>query len=618
MDKIGCYYRVSSLKQEDDGKSIDVQRKLGIETSKKLGYEYVEYNEGGKSSFSSEINLRPQLVKLLDDISKGKIKKIWVYNTDRLGRTSQSWYTILKVLIQYNVEIYTGDSTKPYNLKNPVDKLTITILTSISQYDNELRRIRSIMGKIESLKQGNTWVGGTVPFGYQVKNKMLVLQKEESKLVRKMFEMYRDGKSTTDIKMLLDKSPFNPRRSEKGWNLGTIQMMLRKESYKGTQVWEFKETDPNGEVTIIDKVTVKTPRIIEDKLWVEVRKKVDDLIQRKGINNSTKHNSLLRGLLICKKCGLSLGQRYRNTNHYYGRCKEVNWKNKVDDFDNNCGLSKSIRVEETNELIWNLFIDVLKNSKKIREEYKIKGLTPKYDKETDRKKKLKTMMKYRSDLIRVLSKTKEELINIEVEFRLGDLNKNMYDGIKSKFTERIKTQEIDLQKYDIKIEDYRNSESWINWVEQLNKSLDRKNNFTLEKKKEELFRTIENIMVSYNKDKRGHDFNVNFKIPIVGDRIDYVDKKDKSKGYKIVEGDPRFNVSMKQVTSKTNFKEPNKRTKIIETIFELKDKEDFSFQKISDLLNEKGMKTVRGKKWTKPSVNRVYLYNKSTIENSGK
>ena len=53
MEILGCYLRVSTKQQEDDGMSIDSQRRLGKELSKKLGMKYVEYNEGGRSSWSS-------------------------------------------------------------------------------------------------------------------------------------------------------------------------------------------------------------------------------------------------------------------------------------------------------------------------------------------------------------------------------------------------------------------------------------------------------------------------------------------------------------------------------------------------------------------------------------
>ena len=48
MEKLGCYQRVSSRTQENDGTSIDYQLERGRDISKKLGMRCVIYNEGGK------------------------------------------------------------------------------------------------------------------------------------------------------------------------------------------------------------------------------------------------------------------------------------------------------------------------------------------------------------------------------------------------------------------------------------------------------------------------------------------------------------------------------------------------------------------------------------------
>ena len=53
--------------------------------------------------FKVEINERIVLVELLDEIHQGKIKNIWVFNSDRLGRHTQSWWSIYKVLLDTGV-----------------------------------------------------------------------------------------------------------------------------------------------------------------------------------------------------------------------------------------------------------------------------------------------------------------------------------------------------------------------------------------------------------------------------------------------------------------------------------------------------------------------------------
>ena len=119
-NKIGILLRVSSDVQQTDGGGLEVQKSLGLEMSQKLGLKPVIFNEGSQSSFQIELEERIVLVELLDEISKGNIQNIWVYNSDRLGRSTQSCLSIYKVLLDGGLKVYIGSSTKPYDLDNPI------------------------------------------------------------------------------------------------------------------------------------------------------------------------------------------------------------------------------------------------------------------------------------------------------------------------------------------------------------------------------------------------------------------------------------------------------------------------------------------------------------------
>ena len=133
--------------------------------------------------------------------------------------------------------IYIGeDFKKTYDLTNSADKLVIGFLSLISPYDNELRRLRSVIGKRKPLKSGNTYLGSIIPFGYSVENKKLYVNNKESVYVNDIFRMYDEGKSTMNIKIYLDKQlDIEPRKSKYRWNTETIQKMMRNTLYRGEQ-----------------------------------------------------------------------------------------------------------------------------------------------------------------------------------------------------------------------------------------------------------------------------------------------------------------------------------------------------------------------------------------------
>lgn len=612
-EKIGLLYRVSSLQQETDGNSLDVQREMGRKISQKLGVGYIEYDEGVQSSFNVEVNLRPKLVELLNEIQKENgIRKVWVFNTDRLGRTSQSWYSILKLFLDYGVQIYIGeDYKKPYDLTNSVDKLVIGVLSLISQYDNELRRLRSVMGKRNSLKSGNTYLGSTIPFGYSVKGKKLFVNVKESEYVKKIFSMYDEGKSSMNIKIFLDKQlDIKPRRSRYGWNIGTIQKMMRNKLYIGEQVWEWKEKLPNGEEHIVETITIDIPPIVEIDLWKRVNDRMN--LHLNDIRNKNNQNEipLLKGILKCKKCGLVLSHRFRETNHYYGRCKETKWKYNNKKFDiSECSIGKSLRIEETDVKVFETIIDVIRNSKKIKEQYKTKNLTPKWEDETLLKKRIGTTKKYLNEKIKERNNCENEIVEIEYDIRTNKITPSLGEKLKTKFLNTIEVLNEEVLKLQKELKLVSNSKGWVNWIDNMSKEIDSIRNTSIENKRDFINKNILEVKVEYDKNLKSHKLDIDFRFPIVGDKFQYdlnESRDDKGfKKYEILEGSTNKTIEVPLVTYRKKQNE-NDREKLNSEIIKLKEEGGFSLQEICNKLNEKKLFTPTKKKWDKPKLSSYY------------
>ena len=468
--KIGLLLRVSTKVQEEEGTSLEVQEQMGRELSEKLGLEPIIFNEGSQSSFRVEIEERIKLVELLDEISNNQINNIWVLNTDRLGRNSQSWFSIYKILISKGVRVYVGKSDKPFDLDNPMDEFIMGILSQISQYDNKLRRMRSVLGKRNSLKSGNTFVGGTKPFGYDVEGKKLVLNKEESECVKTIFKMYSEGKSTMDIKTYMDiKTPFKPKRSKSGWNTGTIQKMLGSTLYKGEQRWEWKEK-VRGEEKIVDTILLKTPKIIESKDWEYVQMILEDNMRSK--DNSKINQTLFDGLLQCKSCEMKLSIKTKSDSIYdlYScRSVEYKWKNpqKWGTKHKNCTLKKSVRVGTTDKVMIDHLIEILKDSKRVRENFKVKSISPKFEDVDNIKTQTNKKKKYLSEKRKKKEKLEESLVDTEVKILTDEVSKSVGKKMKIRIYELI--SEVDSEINDLlrEINVFDNSSVWIDWLNQM-------------------------------------------------------------------------------------------------------------------------------------------------------
>lgn len=605
-NNLGILLRVSSDVQQTDGGGLDVQRKMGLEMSKELGLNPVIFDEGSQSSFQIELEERIVLVELLDEVSKGNIQNIWVYNSDRLGRSTQSWWSIYKVLLDGGVKVYIGNSTKPYDLDNPIDEFQMGILSLVSQYDNKLRRMRSVMGKRNSLKSGQTYVGGTVPFGYDVKNKNLVPNNGQVKVLRKVFEMYRDGKTTMDIKMFLDtKTEYSPKRTKDGWNLGTIQKMLSNSLYKGVQKWEWKEM-VSGKPKVVDTILLETPQVIPTRLWEEVQLKIHENQRNRNIDKTIE--TLLDGFIFCKSCGVKLSVKggESRTNHLYTcRSVEYKWKNpnKWGEKHQNCSLKKSLRVQETDFMILEHLIQIIKESKRVREDFKVQNLNPKFEEVKNTKKELDKRTKYLLEKRKILKGYEDNIIDLEVQILTNQIERVKGKKMIERISELINIVQLDIKKLEDEMWVYENSTRWIDWLERMFQEIEDVRTFSLEKKREFLREYISKINVEYLEREKSHKLYFQFRFPIVDDSITYLgNDKTGKKIYRVEDGKSKYSIKI-QLSNSYRIKQPEElRNKLHERIMELRDVESLSLNEVSSTLNNEGYKTPTNKLWNKSSL----------------
>jgi site-specific DNA recombinase len=624
MEKLAVLLRVSSLPQERDGGGLELQRKMGKKMGEMLGLDVVEFNEGSQSSFNVDITGRPVLIELLNDIQKKDgIRKVWVFNTDRLGRQQSSTLPIVKVFIDNGVELYVGESPKPYDFSNIVDKLHLNILSAISQYDNELRRLRSVFGKRNSLKNKNTYVGGTPPFGYFPKNKHLYVSDKESKYVKKMFEMYKDGKSPMEIKFYLDKqNEIEPRRRGKGWNIGTVLTMLKNPLYKGVQTWNWKEKLPNGEHKIIETIELNVPRIVSDELWNKVQERIRDNYHLKLDGSPNK--SLLKGLLICPKCKLKLGHRFKKNNHYYGKCSEVNWRrtdNKLD--TKNCVLKKSVLMEHLDEKVVKEVSNVFANSLTILDTYKQSLSTQLLEDEERIKKEVDGLKRKIRVKQRELKQVEQEEVMVEFDVRLKKIPKTKGKQLLKRFGNyRIELND-EIEKLINTLHSYDTTKGWVNYVSKVNEEIEQFRKYGLKQKRDFLKKLINRIFVEYVPQNKSHKITIEFNSPIVGDELMVTGIKNVGTktnenyqfSYKIVGGTNILETEMKYVSPHTK-KKQQYRDKVMIRVGELK-KEGLSLPQISDKLNEERIYSPTGSKWYKSSLSSFYSYHSQKSIESG-
>jgi DNA invertase Pin-like site-specific DNA recombinase len=279
---------------EQDFNSLDAQREACaafIQSQKQEGWTAIPktYDDGGYSGGSME---RPALKQLLADIEAKRVDVIVVYKVDRLTRSLSDFAKLVEIFDRCGVSFVSV--TQQFNTTTSMGRLTLNILLSFAQFERELigERVRD---KVAASKKKGMWMGGTVPLGYDVKNRKLVVNKAEAKTVVEIYRRYLKLKSVPALREDLDASGIRSKRriradgSEYGHqklSQGALYLMLQNRTYRG-------EATHKGQI-----YQGEHEPIVDEALWDNVQMLLAQNRIARASGNNTQEPSLLTGLVF--------------------------------------------------------------------------------------------------------------------------------------------------------------------------------------------------------------------------------------------------------------------------------------------------------------------------------
>jgi DNA invertase Pin-like site-specific DNA recombinase len=285
---------------------------------------------------------RPNYSALLEEVDKGNIGIILFSELTRLGRNSTELLAEVQRLQDKGVELYfeKQDLWVKNDKKDLGSRILLAVLAITTSYEIELFAERSISGKINKITKGGGVGGDNNAYGYMNdENKMMVIREDEAEIIRRIFNMYADGKSTIEICDILNTegiptsygtrlAEFKENRQRKGiepkeykhfkngedfkWRPSSIAKLLAKDLYKGHRFVQFRKPQvdklekKNGEpvepeIAFTYDVQLEKLRIVDDELFQRVQDRLAQAAYNK--NNAIKHENLLKAKLICGECG---------------------------------------------------------------------------------------------------------------------------------------------------------------------------------------------------------------------------------------------------------------------------------------------------------------------------
>ena len=278
---------------EQDFNSLDAQREAAEAYVKSQAHEgwrllKTRYDDGGLSGGTLE---RPALQTLLADIRARKVDIVVVYKVDRLTRSLADFAKLVELFEAHGVSFVAV--TQQFNTTTSMGRLTFNVLLSFAQFERELAGER-IRDKFAASRRKGMWMGGTIPLGYEVKARKLVINADEAERVRVIFERYLALGCVSKLREDLEQRGIRSKQrvlasgrvlGGGSFGRGALYHLLQNRIYLGEVV--HKGISYPGE----------HERIIDDELWSAVEAR---LLANRGARRRSRleTGSLLTGLIF--------------------------------------------------------------------------------------------------------------------------------------------------------------------------------------------------------------------------------------------------------------------------------------------------------------------------------
>lgn len=502
---MGIYCRVSTQGQAEKGFSLEAQKKEGIKKAKQLGFEYKLFVDEGLSAAKDDWDNRPQLHELLTACEKGEVNCVFCTEQDRLSRSPIAMAAIKAIFVKHNIILHTIAAL--IDFKDTEQEFMADLLTLLSKRENTLKSIRSKRGAAEAAKNGK-WIGVVLPYGYRLnENKIMVEDKEEAEVVRRIFRECISGNGNRTIAYGLNEDEI-PTRGRSAYKKGTTvknkytntKREVKRESFvfkPGTIYGILTNPIYKGERRY-KGTTIQSPIIVEPEMWEMAQ---DALKKNKnGTDNHCEHFYILKGLLRCGRCGSNLYGRYKEPRppkkkwgeNYY-MCSS---KREIP-----CGL-RSINITRLDTLVWNELVKSDQHCKHLLDSNQLQ----KSSEESERSAALARLTKSKLKL-------EEEIKRAQKLYVSGRIELHDFDDMKKDLSENLLKVSNDIDRInnieERRAQQRRSLQSHMETIEGIRGYLDQ---FDEKEKATVIRQLVENIIVHWDETLLLHSIEVYYKI----------------------------------------------------------------------------------------------------------
>ena len=363
------YYARVSTEKEEQLHSLDNQItyfKEYIKSNK--NWQYIDgYIDEGITGTSSK--KRENFMRMIEDGKNKKFDLIVTKEVSRFSRDTIDSLLYTRKLLEYDVCVYfTSDNIITASNDG---ELRLTIMSSMAQ--DEVRKLseRTKFGFKRSIEKGRV-LGTDNIWGYKKDDGKLVIDEDESKVVKEIFEVYANDEKIglKNLSLYLkDKGMLN--RNGNPIHQNTLKKIIQNPKYKGfytgglSTVVDYRSKKRNFNNPAEWKIyedNIAVPPIVSKELWEKANRKLFERSKSASMYQKHQTKYALSGKIYCEKhkCGF-----VRKVKHYKTKGDVIRWI--CQDY-NNTGRKNCSTPFFLEQDVYSILLNVFKSYEKYKEE----------------------------------------------------------------------------------------------------------------------------------------------------------------------------------------------------------------------------------------------------------
>jgi site-specific DNA recombinase len=315
---VGIWIRVSTedqAKGESPAHHLERAKAYAIARGWTVKEVYDLAGVSGKS-----VKDHPEARKMLADVKRGHINGLIFSKLARLARNTKELLEFSDYFRDHDADLISISET--IDTSTPAGRLFFTIIAAMATWEREEIADRQKASILIRAKLGKT-INGMAPFGYQWKERKLVIQPDEAPTVRKAYELFLQYRRKGTVAKLLNAAGHRARKGA-SWSDTQVRRVLSESAIKG--IYCFNRIRKNGQWKGTEKPEeewgkVECEPIVSAKIWDQV-----NLITEEQLKKWKKPGKValhIFGNLTWCHCG---GKMYARSDSPKYHCRKCNHK----------------------------------------------------------------------------------------------------------------------------------------------------------------------------------------------------------------------------------------------------------------------------------------------------